>query len=58
MGRKEFRAELMYRIALSVAKAMMVKGVVTAEEYCQIDTSLLGKYHPVLGTLLSGKPLT
>lgn len=57
MNEKEFRAELRYRMSLSVAKAMLEEGVITKEEYRQIDTILLEKHRPTLGTLLSGKPL-
>ena len=58
MDEKQFRAEKMYRISLSVAKSMLEKGVISKEEYSEIDTILLEKYHPTLGTLLAGKPLT
>ena len=57
MSEKEFRAELRYRMSLSVARAMLEKGVITEEEYRQIDTILLEKHRPTLGTLLAGKPL-
>ena len=48
----------MYRISLSVAKSMLEKGIISKEEYSEIDTILLEKYRPALGTLLAGKPLT
>ena len=58
MTKQQFRAERLYQISLSVAKTMLRKGVVSEEEYKQINTILLEKYRPILGTLLSGKPLT
>ncbi len=58
MGKSGFQPELMYRMALSVAKAMLKKGIISREEYSEIDTILLEKYRPTLGTLLAGKPLT
>ncbi len=58
MDEKQFRAEKMYRISLSVAKSMLEKGIISKEEYSEIDTILLEKYRPTLGTLLAGKPLT
>lgn len=58
MDEKQFRAEKMYRISLSVARSMLEKGIISKEEYSEIDTILLEKYRPVLGTLLAGKPLT
>ena len=57
MSEKEFRAELRYRMSLSVARAMLEEGAITKEEYSEIDTILLKKYRPTLGTLLAGKPL-
>ncbi len=58
VGKSGFQPELMYRMALSVAKAMLKKGIISREEYSEIDTILLEKYRPTLGTLLAGKPLT
>ncbi len=57
MNSKQFDAELMYWIALSIAKSMRKEEVITMEEYNQIDTILLEKYQPTLGTLLAGKVL-
>ena len=58
MGKEEFRSERLYQISLSIAKSMLEKGAISEEEYAQIDTMLLEKYRPILGTLLSGNPLT
>ena len=55
MTKEEFEAELMYRAALSPAKAMMKKGLLSQEEYTQIDNTLLDQFHPPLGLLLAGK---
>ena len=57
MSEKEFRAELHYRMSLSVAKTMLEKGIISEDEYSEIDTIVLEKYRPTLGTLLAGKPL-
>ena len=57
MGEQEFRAELRYRMSLSVARSMLEEGAITEEEYREIDTILLKKHRPILGTLLAGKPL-
>lgn len=58
MNKEQFHAERLYQMSLSIAKTMLRKGIISAEEYKQIDTILLSKYRPILGTLLSGKPLT
>lgn len=57
MSEKEFRAELRYRMSLSVARSLLEEGAITQEEYSKIDTILLKKHRPILGTLLAGKPL-
>lgn len=57
MSEKEFRAELRYRMSLSVARALLEEGAISEEEYREIDTILLQKHRPILGTLLAGKPL-
>ncbi len=57
MNEGDFRAELRYRMSLAVARAMLEEGAITEEEYLEIDTILLQKHQPILGTLLAGKPL-
>ena len=57
MSEKVFRSELRYRMSLSVARSMLEEGAITREEYREIDTILLKKHRPILGTLLAGKPL-
>lgn len=58
MDKREFRAERLYLMSRSVAESMLKKGILSEDEFTQIDTILLEKYRPTLGTLLSGKPLT
>ncbi|MDO4344463.1 MAG: hypothetical protein Q4C50_06625 [Eubacteriales bacterium] len=58
MDKEQFRAERLYQMSISVAKSMLKKGVISEKEFLEIDTILLKKYRPTLGTLLSGKPLT
>lgn len=57
MSEEQFRAERLYRMSLSIAKTMLKKWIITKDEYLEIDTILLQKYRPTLGTLLAGKPL-
>lgn len=57
MSEEQFRAERLYRMSLSIAKTMLKKGIITKDEYLEIDTILLQKYRPTLGTLLAGKSL-
>ena len=57
MNRKEFQAEKLYYISVSIAKSMLAKGIIDEEVFSIIDAKLLEKYRPVSATLLSGKPL-
>lgn len=52
-----FFAELQYQTALSIAKSLRSKGLLTDEEYAEIDTNLKAEFAPSLGTLLSENPL-
>ena len=57
MDEKEFEAEKLYYISMSIAKSMCEKGIIDEEVLAIIDTKLLEKYRPISGILLAGKPL-
>ena len=57
MSEAIFTAEMQYLIALSLAKNLLVKGLLTEEEYAVIDTILTERFKPSLGKLLSENPL-
>jgi len=57
MNEEEFRAEKIYLLCLGTAREMLKRGIISEEEFTQIDTILLEKYKPTLSTLLSGKDL-
>ena len=57
MDEKEFEAEKLYYISMSIAKSMLEKGIIDEEVLAIIDTKLLEKYRPISGTLLARKPL-
>ena len=57
VSKEQFRAERLYLMSLSVAESMFQKGVISEDEYSEIDTILFEKYRPILGTLLAGKSL-
>lgn len=57
MNEEEFSAEVRYQSAISVVKSLFRQGLLTAEEYAEIDTKLLEKYAPSLGTLFSENDL-
>lgn len=53
MTPEELRNDMLYHMALSMAKTMLGKGLLSPEEYAEIDTILLQKYQPYLGRLFS-----
>lgn len=55
---KEWNNEFQYQITMSLVRRLKENETISDNEYKQIDTIMLEKYKPILGTLLSGKPLT
>lgn len=53
MTQEQMRDDIRYQAALSVAKTMLENGLITEKEYAEIDTKLLQKYRPYLGSLFS-----
>ena len=53
MSTEQFEAERRYQASLTVAKSLLKSGAITKEEFDQIDTILLQKHHPSLGSLFS-----
>ena len=39
--------------AMNMAKELLESGIITKEEYAEIDTIMTGKYEPFFGTLFS-----
>jgi len=58
VGKDNFNREKLYQATMSVARKMLSEGLISEEEYRQIDTIFLAKYQPVFGTLFSGLSLT
>ena len=57
MTGKEFDRERRYQTIMYFVRKMLSEGLITEEEYCQIDTRNRRKFLPVTGDLLSGKSL-
>ena len=55
---EEWNNEFQYQLTMSLVRRLKNNGTISDNEYKQIDTIMLEKYKPILGTLLSGKPLT
>ena len=51
MTQEQFEREGRYRVAMTVAKAMLAEGLIAKEEYRVIDTIFIEKYRPLFGSL-------
>lgn len=58
MSKEEFRNEKLYQTTMHLARKMLSDGLISEDEYRQIDTIFLEKYKPVFGTLFSDISLT
>lgn len=58
MSKEELRNEKLYQTTMHLARKMLEEGIISEEEYRQIDTIFLEKYKPVFGTLFSDISLT
>ena len=53
MNEDQFEREKLYQATMDMFRAMLKKGVITEEQYAVIDTKMLQKYQPLLGTLFA-----
>ena len=53
MSKDEFRNEKLYQTTMHLARKMLEEGIISEEEYRQIDTIFSEKYQPTLGTLFA-----
>ena len=53
MSKEQMRREKLYQATMSIVRKMLAEGLITEEEYRQIDTMFLEKYRPLFGTLFS-----
>lgn len=53
MSKEQMTNEKLYQATMSMVRRMLGKGLITEEEYRQIDTMFLEKYRPLFGTLCS-----
>lgn len=58
MSKEELRNEKLYQTTMHMVRRLLEDGAITEEEYRQIDTIFLEKYHPIFGALLSDISLT
>ena len=53
MTEEQFEREKRYQASMNMFRAMLKNGLITEEQYAIIDTKMLEKYRPLLGTLFS-----
>ena len=53
VSKDQLTNEKLYQATMSMVRRMLEKGLISEEEYRQIDTMFLEKYRPVFGTLFS-----
>lgn len=53
MTKEQMEKETMYQATMSIAKNLLNKGVISDEEYAQIDTNFRNKYGISLSTLFT-----
>ena len=58
MNEDQFEREKLYQATMNMFRSMLKKGLITEEQYTIIDTKMLKKYQPLLGTLFAAQPLT
>ena len=58
MEQTDLLGEMLYRAAASLGKGLLEEGLITAEEYAEIDTILIKKYRPSTAFCPSGPSLS
>ena len=53
VSKEQLTNEKLYQATMSMVRKMLAEGLITEEEYRQIDTMFLAKYRPLFGTLFS-----
>ena len=51
MTKEQFEHEKDYRVSLTIAKAMLSNKIINEKEYSKIDSMLIDKYRPAIGSL-------
>ena len=55
MSRIQLRNEMMYQATMCMARQMMGVGLITEDEYAQVNRIFIGIYRPLIGSLSAGK---
>ena len=57
MTEQEFRDECIYSVTMSHVKTMLERGLITEEEYWQINSKMKARYQPISDGLVSENDL-
>jgi len=55
MSSDQFQRELAYQATIVIALAMVANGLISEVEYAELNSRLLIKYQPPIGSLTSNK---
>ena len=58
MNDDQFEREKLYQATMNMFRSMLKNGLINEEQYAIIDTKMLQKYQPLLGTLFAAQTLT
>ena len=58
MNEDQFEREKLYQATMNMFRSMLKNGLITEVQYAIIETKMLQKYQPLLGTLFAAQPLT
>lgn len=53
MTKEQFHNEKMYQATMALARQMLRQGLITEEEYREVEAAFLKKYQPVFGEIFS-----
>jgi hypothetical protein len=51
MKKEQFSSEMLYQLTISMFRKMLEHGLISEEEYAEIDTIMLRRYAPFLGSI-------
>ena len=58
MTKEQFEREKMYQATMGMVRRMLSEGLISAEEYAQMERIVLEKYKPMIGSVYAGQTLT
>ena len=58
MSKDDFCREKLYQTTMHLTRKMLREGIISEDDYRQVNTIFLDKYKPVFGTLFSDISLT